>query len=468
MSNQATSGGGSIRALARWIKATKTRALPPQALEQAKLIVLDTLGCGIAGRNEEVSRAVMALLDDLGAKEQCTIIGQARKSSPLHAVLANGCFVRVLDLNDYIGGASGGGPEIGGHPSDNVPVALAMGEAQRRSGADVLASIVLSYEIFRRLKRLMDPVGVWDEVTISGVVAPAIAGRLMNLDEQRLAHALALGAARAATPAIVRGGHISAAKSIANALVAQSGLQGALLAAHGMTGPLAVLDASRGLHSLFARGDATAALAAPMPENPYILRSNVKMYPCLATGQSAVAAALQLHATVGGAIDDLTRIEVVMADYPIVKRQQQDPDRIRPRSREAADHSFNFLVAVTLLDGAFGMQQYENERWLDPQVIALMERLVMTNDAAWSARAPGSYPCALRAWDTDGRDYLSEVPYPPGFAHGGLDAADVVRKFHALTAEFLPAGTRERIVGAALGLDKAATVAELMEAVRPA
>src|SRR6202000_1697648 len=138
-------------------------------------------------------------------------------------------------------------PESGGHPSDNVPVALAVGEWKKSSGAEILASIVLGYEIFGRLKTLMDPVGTWDEVTISGLVAPAMAARLMRLDETQFAHALALGAARAATPAIVRGGHISAAKSIANALVAQSGVQGVLLAAHGATGPLAVLDAARSL-----------------------------------------------------------------------------------------------------------------------------------------------------------------------------------------------------------------------------
>ena len=468
MAKEATSAGGSIEAMAQWLRATPNDSIPIEAIEQAKLLVLDTIGCGLAGLNEEVSHSVLSLVDEIGGREQCTIIGRARKASTLAAILANGSLVRVLDLNDYIGGTAGGGPEIGGHPSDNIPVALALGEARRRSGADVLASIVLGYEIFGRLKGLMDPVGTWDEVTISGLVAPAIAGRLMQLDEEKLAHALSLGAARAATPAIVRGGHISAAKSIANALVAQSGVQGALLAAHGATGPLGVLDANRSLHELFSRGDIAPALSAPLPEQPYILRSNVKMYPCLATGQSAVAAALKLHAMIGGASARLHRIEVAMADYPIVGRQQKDPERVRPRSREAADHSFNFLVAVTLIDGAFGLPQYENDRWLDPEVVALMERLVMTSDATWSTRAPGSYPCALRAWDESGKEYLAEIPYPPGFAHGRLDTAIVIDKFHALAHDYLPAATRERIVAAALDLDRAPSIAEFMDALRPA
>lgn len=170
---------------------------------------------------------------------------------------------------------------------------------------------------------------------------------------------------------------------------------------------------------------------------------------------------------VGGTIDELERIEVVMADYPIVGRQQKDPARIRPQSREAADHSFNFLVAVTLLDGNFGMKQYENERWFDPNVVALMQRLVMTADATWSIRAPGSYPCALRASDKRGREYLAEVAYPPGFAKNGLEAADVVGKFHTLTTDILSARSRDRIVEAALSLDRAASLTQLMGALQP-
>ena len=71
----------------------------------------------------------------------------------------------------------------------------------------------------------------------------------MRLDRQRLAHAIALGAARAPTPVGVREGGISAAKSIANALIAQNGMQAALLASRGITGPLDLFEAERGLQN---------------------------------------------------------------------------------------------------------------------------------------------------------------------------------------------------------------------------
>ena len=116
-------------------------------------------------------------------------------------------------------------------------------------GRDLLAAIVLAYEIYGRGKALMDADSIWDGITISGVVAPAVAGWLLRLPEDKLAHAIALSAARAATPVAVREGGISAAKNIANALIAQNGMQATLLAQQGVTGPLDLFEAERGLKS---------------------------------------------------------------------------------------------------------------------------------------------------------------------------------------------------------------------------
>ncbi len=142
------------------------------------------------------------------------------------------------------------------------------------------------------------------------------------------------------------------------------------MAEHGATGPLAILDDERGLRDVFARA-APSTLCAPFPAEGAIMRAHVKAYPCINTGQSAVAAALKLHAMLNGNASSLSRIEVTMADYKVTKRHQDDPERRHPMSREAADHSFPFIVAVALLDGRFGAEQFESERWRDETVTAL-------------------------------------------------------------------------------------------------
>jgi 2-methylcitrate dehydratase len=455
----------SIAHLARWIRSFDQEAISPAALRQAKLLVLDTIGCGLAGREEMVSSAVLGVMD-IGGVGQCSIIGTGWKTTPSNAVLANGTLIRVLDLNDYVVGGLSGGMQIGGHPSDNIPVALAFGEMLDRPGRDVLTAIVIGYEVYGRLREMMGRDGCWDGVTISGLAAPAMAGFLMGLDEKKLAHAIALGAARAPTSAAVRSGDISGAKSIANALVAQSGATAARLAEHGVTGPLGILDQERGLDDVFTRREGLSGLTVPLAERCYIMMAHVKAYPCVATGQSAVAAALKLHQAVRGDLDRAQRIDVIMADHPFLRRQQQDPHRRHPDSREAADHSFNFVIAAALLDGEFGLAQFDGERWTDPQIKALMEKMVMIADAGWNERAPGSYPCAIRVVAEDGREQMAEVAYPPGFSRNGMDEEAVRDKFHRSAASALGKDAREKIIAAVMDLDNGGTLAPVFAAIK--
>src|SRR6185312_867936 len=74
--------------------------------------------------------------------KSCSLIGGGR-ASLAGAVFANGVIVRVLDLNDYLINEVKGQPSSGGHPSDSIPIALAIGEARKRSGKEVLAAIVM-------------------------------------------------------------------------------------------------------------------------------------------------------------------------------------------------------------------------------------------------------------------------------------------------------------------------------------
>jgi len=452
----------TVEKLAAWMLDVRPDDLPEGAIAQAKLLILDTIGCGIAALNEAAAHALLAVVAASGGAPQCTVIGRKELTSAANATLANGALVRILDFNDYVNAKAG---DLGGHPSDNIPVALAAGELCAATGIEIIAAIVLGYEIFGRCKELMERDSVWDGVTVSGLVAPAMAGRLMRLNRHRLAHAIALSGARAATSTAVRFGDISAAKSIANALVAQNGVQAALLAEHGITGPLDLFENPRGMREVFCKGDAAAALAAPMPAEGYIMAANVKAFPCLATGQSVIAAALEMHRRLAGKVEGLRDFKLVIPDTPGLRRQKDDPGRIKPATREAADHSFNFLAAVSLIDGEFGLAQFEGERWNDPKVRALMAQLEIVNDAAWNARAPDSFPCSLKLRAADGREHTVDVPYPPGFSRGRLDDETVIKKFNSVAAPSLSQASRERIIETVMALDKSPTCSELMNAI---
>jgi 2-methylcitrate dehydratase len=452
-------GPGTVEKLADWTLAIRAEDIPEATLHQAKLLLLDTIGCGYAALDEEASRGMIATGAETGGAPQCTVIGGTAKTSAPGAVLLNGALVRILDLNDYANTASG---QIGGHPSDNIPVALAAAELSGAGGRDVLAAIVTGYEIYGRLKNSTDDDGDWDGIMVSGFAAPAMAARLMKLDRVVLANALALSGARAPTPLVVRHGAISAAKSVANALIAQNAMQATLLARHGVTGPLDLFENPHGLGALFPHLD--ASLTAPLARECFLMGCHVKAYPCLATGQSIVHAGLDIHRQVGGDPGKLRQITVAIADTPSLRRQKNDPGRIDPTSREAADHSFNFLAAVAIVDGAFGLAQFENARWDAKAVRDVMGRLEIVCDASLNPRSPGGFPCAIRAKGTDGKDYVAEVLDPPGFSRTGLDANAVTDKFHAITSNRLSQATRDRIIESVMALDTRPNVSDLMAA----
>src|SRR5207237_8171665 len=119
------------------------------------------------------------------------------------------------------------------HDSNLIPAALAIGEALHSSGAEVLAAIVIGYEVMR---------------TNSGEsVAPAMAaGKLMKLDEDRLANAVTL----ALTPhvALNKGvGAMSMWKGCRSAEAVKCGVWAAILAQLGMTGPPQPFEGRGGL-----------------------------------------------------------------------------------------------------------------------------------------------------------------------------------------------------------------------------
>jgi 2-methylcitrate dehydratase len=190
------------------------------------------------------------------------------------------------------------------------------------------------------------------------------------------------------------------------------------------------------------------------------VRSAIKVFPCFAGGQSAVAAGIELHRLVGGNVDQLKTIRVTLADLPIVRRWLADPGRIEPRSREAADHSLHFLMAVALNDGAFGLRQFDDERWTDAKVRALMAKLDIATDADLTRRAAEAYPCAIHATGRDGRPYDVEVLQPPGFSPNGPQT--VLDKFANVTERHLAPAARNRIVEAVTALDKATSCDGLM------
>ena len=462
------STGQWVRDIARWTDAFSSLSLSVDTVSQAKHLILDTIGCAVAALAEDEALAVSAAVEAMGGSPQANLIGRGTKSSAAGAALANGALLRFLDLNDFLMDGGTKGASVGGHPSDNIGPILAVAEWRDTSGRDAIGAIALCYEIYARLNAQMDRTGGWDTTSVSAFSVAAAAGKLMGLDPVRLANAIALGAIRAPTPGVVRAGHISAAKYLANAMIAHAAVEAAVLAEHGLTGPMEAVEHARGLGKLFDLTNDPDALCRPLGEPSALMMSSVKAYPCLATGQTVAAAAAQLHEKIGGKaggrIGTIRSITVTMTDSPVIRRQQTDPGRLDPHSREAADHSFPFIAAIALIEGRLTPRDYDGERWNAADVRGLMGRMRFDTDAALGARNPEGYPVRIRLEMDDGSTVEAECLAAPGMSAGGVARDAVVAKFDALTEGLLSNTRRDHVRDMVLDLDRLPSVRPLMEA----
>jgi 2-methylcitrate dehydratase len=446
-----------VKQIAERVLEFDAQSIPADVATHAKALILDSIGCALAAREEQAFERALRTFEAIGGNAECTIIGSNHLMPITSAVMLNGILIRELDLNDaYVG------PGQMGHPSDNIAVALSVGEKQRSSGLDVLASVIAGYELYCRIQDIIVSRGPWDHVTASALAAPAIAGRLLKLDASQLANALALSAAHGNTLSAVRSGQLSNAKGMANAFVACQATLCTMLASQGVTGPLSIFEGKGGLDKAFLAGADLNLLREPIGDHLRISDVSIKAYPCIGTSQAMVAAALQARSGIGDPLKDIKQLEVHMADTPFVRGQVEDKDRRRPTSRETADHSFYYLAAVALLDGKLTQAQFERDRWFDPTITALMERMTIRTDASLNKYTPGSFPCVLQVARVNGESRRVEVFYPKGHQKNRMSSAEVEAKFRSCARRLFSEAQQTKIISLVDDLEKLTSVNDLM------
>ena len=442
MSKTTAPAAHSIRSLAQWTLTTEPAYRSALAMRQARLILLDTIGCAIIGAHGPAAKLVRKLVDEVGGSPTCSLIGKPGRTSVLNATFANGVAVRNLDFNDVLFIIKDGRLSVGGHCSDSIPAALAVGEQEDAGLDDVLQAMVVGYQLFGRLRDVMPFSSVWDGASSCGLVAATMAGRLMRLSLDEQTHALSLAAIRCATPKVVRWGSLSSAKNIASSMISQIGVEGALLARHGLTGPPEVLDHSGGMSAVFDKALGLEQLWAPAPAVPQIMAANIKTFACIGTAQALAAAALDMHGKLKAPLADIEAIDVVMADLPMIRNQQAEENRRVPQTREDADHSFTYIPVAAIRDGEITERQFENDRWLDKEARDLTAKVRLSMSAELRDKAPDSMPARIVVHLKNGTQVAAECLYPPGhsFPDKGLDEAAVIAKFLDITQHAIGQG----------------------------
>src|SRR5476651_373331 len=294
-----------VEQLSAYAAALRYEDLPPEVVQQAKRLIVDTVGCALGGYASEPAKIAREIAGTVTSSKPATVIGSGQRSSLDLATFANGVMIRFLDFND---GYTSTGES--GHPSDSIAAVLTLAEALGRSGKDVIVATVLAYEVFCRICDAVDlkPLG-FDHVTVGGMASTAAAARLIGLSEKEIAQAFNLGIAPNVALYQTRIGHVSMWKGCAYANASRNAVFAAMLASRGMTGPAPIFEGVGGYFKAVTRAPFQLA-ALGGREHPFkIMECSIKRYPLGQYSQTVVQAALEARGKIVNA-DEIAEVQI--------------------------------------------------------------------------------------------------------------------------------------------------------------
>lgn len=443
-----------VEQIAAFVERASFESLTAPVREQLKIRILDSLGCAIGALAGGPPQRILDYVEETDRGGKCTLIGGGH-ARPDSAAFYNSALVRYLDFNDsYL--AKGETC----HPSDNLGAILAAGEYAGASGRDLLTALAVAYQVQCRLSDEAPVRARGFDHTVQGAYA-ASAGiaKILGLNARELANAIAISATALNALRVTRTGLLSNWKGLAHPHMAADCVRNALLARHGITGPLEVIEGEKGLidaiTGLFHIDWATESLDR-------VTRTVLKKYNAEIHSQTTIEAALTLRAEHHIAAEDIEHVDVTVFDvaYHIIGGGQEG-DKSAARTKEQADHSLPYLVAVALLDGQVMPEQYVPERILRSDVQSLMSKVQVRESPEYSERFPDELPARVAIYLRDGRIVDREMRHWPGSLAQPMSWDVVYAKFERLAAPFASKEQGGQIRDAIAHLENI-SVAELM------
>jgi 2-methylcitrate dehydratase len=400
--------------------------LPKEVVHQAKRLIIDALGCAAGGFTGEPAKIAREVAGITGGPPSATVLGTGQKTSPDMAAFANGTMIRYLDYNDtYMSRDTC-------HPSDNLAAVLAGAEAAGADGKALLTGLVLAYEV---QCRLCDAVSFrsrgWDQGTYGVLSSTLGTARAMGLSREEMAQALSIACASSISLVQTRIGTVSMWKGCAMANAARQALFAILLASRGMTGPDPIFEGAGGFFRAVA---GTPFQLEPLGGDgrPFkIMEVRIKPFPAGYFSQSAIEGAIELRQRLRG-VEEIARVRIDIFDIAALV-MAGDPEKWDPKTRETADHSLPYVVAVALTYGTVGLEHFSEEVLRNPAILELVRKVEVHRSEECQRDWPEATLSILEVTTTGGERHSTRVRYHKGHPKRPMSDREVEDKFRRLS-----------------------------------
>lgn len=443
-----------LNQLASFIAETRFDQLPTALVEQAKRHFLDTLGASLAGSDSPIWRECLALVEAEGGYAQAQVWGSAQQVNARQAAWLNGVAAHMYELDDT-GGCDHSGAVV-------IPALLAVLPLapQPVSGQALLTAMVIGYDIGRRVLEACGGYSAhngagWHSTASCGVFGAAAAVcSLLRLNAAQSASALGIAASFSGGlwGFIHDGSHT---KKLHAARAAEGGVQAALLAQRGISGPSAVFEPRWGgfLQTLAADTQQPEALVADLGVVWKLARCSIKPYAACRGTHSAIDALGIMLQQQPLATADIARIVVGVNPFLLEMCGTRDV-----ASLAAAQMSLPYALTARALYGAADLASYDDAKRLHPDAEALMARVELVIDPEQSRDAEPW----VRLETVQGAQWQQHVAVPSGAPANPLSLDALLEKYRSLAARVLPENQVMQLETVCMALDQREDCRELV------
>jgi len=444
--------------MARFALDLQFEDIPPEAVYEAKRFLLDSMGCALGAVKNEDMAAMYRFVEKLGGVPQATLIGTGQKTNAVNAALMNCLLIRAIDYNDIYW------QQDPSHPSEIIGAALAAAEASQRTGRDALVAILIAYELEMRWCHAAEPgireVG-WHHASLTQFVSPLVAGRMYGLDLAQMMAAVGISGSSHFTLGGVVAGHLTNMKNTAGPLTAQSGVIAALMAKEGYTGPVEVIEGKEGLIEVLRNVKwRTDELLRGLGREFLITKCSYKAFPTEALTHQPVSAALKICHDHGLKAEQVAAIlvETTARGADILS----DRSKYHPETKETADHSLPYIIAVAVADGNVLPGAFKEERLSDPRLGALMDKITVKADPEIDRLFPKVKRARVTITTTSGEKLSAQTDTAKGDPADPLTDEELIAKFKANAAGVLTPSQMDEAIEATWRFEELKDIAGYM------
>ncbi|MDR3439718.1 MmgE/PrpD family protein [Telmatospirillum sp.] len=432
--------------------------VPAEVREHAKLMMVDAFGVAIASYRLPHALAVRASVREQRCAPVSSLWGTSQKSSVAGAVLANAALIHGMDYDDtHVAGVV--------HPSASVvAAAFTVGEATGASGDEILAAVIVGYEIIIRLA-LAAHGGFHDRgFHCSGIVAPfaaaCVGARLMGLPKPVLVNALGIcGSQAAALQEFLHDG--SSVKKIHPGWGCHAALYALSMAREGLTGPREVFEGGYGLYNSHIASTAHIEEAFSDLGAQWRTREiTIKRYPCCHMIHSFSDCVFALQRERAFSPEEVASIECRIEGrcYRIVC--SPETAKKRPTTEYGMMFSLPYVVAASILKGRITLAEMTTRQLQDPALQNLIAKVTCIEDEG--RRNPGYFPGWIKITLKDGAVLQKTQDHETGTPQNPITAREIIEKYEGNTSINIDPGRGKALLDTLLHLEKLSDMGALL------